>query len=74
MEGTDRRKAAEMKQDGIVREPSESGRKQLSELLALVTEPDSVACEVAWKRWDSVAKPLRSLGVLEEAVVQAAGI
>lgn len=63
-----------MKQNGMIREQASLDRKELSELLASVTGLDSDACEAAWKRWDSVAKPLRSLGVLEEAVVQAAGI
>lgn len=35
---------------------------------------DREAMKKAWKRWDSLAKPLRSLGKLEETVVQTAGI
>ena len=31
-----------------------------------------MAC--AWEKWDNIAKPLRSLGRLEEMVVQLAGI
>lgn len=49
-------------------------RRQLEERLKKITSPDKEAEKEAWKRWDSVAKPLRSLGTLEEAVVQAAGI
>jgi nicotinate-nucleotide--dimethylbenzimidazole phosphoribosyltransferase len=36
--------------------------------------PDVAAMERAKKQWDSVAKPLNSLGKFEEAVVQLAGI
>lgn len=32
------------------------------------------AMEAAKKRWDSIAKPLHSLGMLEDAVIQIAGI
>lgn len=35
---------------------------------------DGRAMELAQKRWDSVAKPLKSLGLLEEAIVKIAGI
>lgn len=36
------------------------------ETLAAIVPPDETAMEAAWKRWDSIAKPLRSLGKLEE--------
>ncbi|HIZ08569.1 MAG TPA: nicotinate-nucleotide--dimethylbenzimidazole phosphoribosyltransferase [Candidatus Eubacterium avistercoris] len=35
---------------------------------------DTKAMEEAWKHWDGIAKPLRSFGKLEKAVVQIAGI
>ena len=35
---------------------------------------DIEAMERARKRWDSVAKPLKSLGLLEDAMIQIAGI
>lgn len=35
---------------------------------------DPKAMEQAQRRWDSVAKPLKSLGLLEEAVIKIAGI
>ena len=44
------------------------------ETLAAIVPPDETAMEAAWKRWDSIAKPLRSLGKLEEMVVRLAGI
>ena len=44
------------------------------ETLAAIVPPDEAAREAAWKRWDSIAKPLRSLGKLEEMVVRLAGI
>lgn len=35
---------------------------------------DRAAMALAEKRWDSIAKPLGSLGLLEKAVIQAAGL
>ena len=35
---------------------------------------DERAVEEAWGRWDSLCKPLRGMGKLEEMVVQLAGI
>lgn len=35
---------------------------------------DGSAMELAEKRWDSVAKPLKSLGLLEEAIIKIAGM
>lgn len=46
----------------------------LEETLLQITPPDAAAMEQAWRRWDSIAKPLRSLGLLEGAVVKLAGM
>ena len=46
----------------------------IQELGISVKEPDKEAMEKAQKQWDSVAKPLHSLGKLEDMVVQLAGI
>ncbi|MEG2204798.1 MAG: nicotinate-nucleotide--dimethylbenzimidazole phosphoribosyltransferase, partial [Oscillospiraceae bacterium] len=46
----------------------------LEQLLGQIIPPDKDAIEAAWRRWDSVAKPLRSLGLFEESVVKLAGI
>ena len=35
---------------------------------------DTAAMEMARRRWDAIAKPLHSLGLLEDAVVRVAGI
>ena len=35
---------------------------------------DQASVEAAWKHWDSLCKPLRGMGRLEEMVVQLAGI
>lgn len=35
---------------------------------------DAKAMEAAWQHWDSLCKPLRAMGMLEEMVVQLAGI
>lgn len=42
--------------------------------LKMITSPDVDAQRRARERWDGVAKPLRSLGLLEEAVVKIAGM
>ena len=46
----------------------------LEETLAAIVPADQAAMDAAWQRWDSIAKPLRSLGLLEEAVVHIAGM
>jgi nicotinate-nucleotide--dimethylbenzimidazole phosphoribosyltransferase len=46
----------------------------VKETIAQIRPLDADAMEAAWKHWDSIAKPLRSLGKLEQVVVQAAGI
>ena len=46
----------------------------LEETLAAIVPADQAAMDAAWQRWDSIAKPLRSLGLLEEAVVRIAGM
>ena len=45
----------------------------LCKLIKAVPEPDAAAREEARKRWDGVAKPLGSLGLLEEALLRIAG-
>ncbi|SHJ58638.1 nicotinate-nucleotide--dimethylbenzimidazole phosphoribosyltransferase [Parasporobacterium paucivorans] len=47
---------------------------KLNEALELIRQPDSKAMDESRKRWDSIAKPLRSLGRMEEAVIKIAGI
>lgn len=46
----------------------------LEETLAAITPLDKKAMETAQKRWDSIAKPLHSLGKLETLLIQIAGI
>ena len=46
----------------------------LDEILDQIELPDEKAINDAWTRWDNIAKPLRSLGKLEAAVAQMAGI
>lgn len=48
--------------------------KELESRLSLITPLDEAAMEEARLRWSQVAKPLFSLGILEKAVVKAAGI
>ncbi len=48
--------------------------KSMKEAMAAIRSLDAGAMEDAWKHWDQIAKPLRSLGKLEQAVVQIAGI
>lgn len=44
------------------------------EALKRIEAPDEIAKMQCMKRWDSIAKPLRSLGKLEEGIIQIAGI
>lgn len=46
----------------------------LEELLEKIPETDRAAMELAGRRWDSIAKPLHSLGLLEDVVIRMAGI
>ena len=46
----------------------------LEETLAQIKPLDKTAMEMAAKRWDSIAKPLHSLGKMEKLVIQIAGI
>ena len=46
----------------------------LEEVVRGIVPADQAAMEQARRRWDSIAKPLGSLGLLEEAVVRMAGI
>ena len=44
------------------------------ERLCKISEPDHMAMELSECKWNSVAKPLKSLGLLEKAVTKIAGI
>lgn len=46
----------------------------LNDMLKQIRPLDEKAMACAWEKWDNIAKPLRSLGRLEEMVVQLAGI
>ena len=46
----------------------------LEEAIAKIRPLDHNAMEIAQKRWDSIAKPLHSLGKLETLLIQIAGI
>lgn len=46
----------------------------LEEAVKKIQAPDERAMEQCRKRWDSIAKPLHSLGKLEDALVKIAGI
>lgn len=46
----------------------------LEEAVAKIKPLDHNAMEIAQKRWDSIAKPLHSLGKLETLLIQIAGI
>ena len=46
----------------------------LDEIRRAICPPDETAMQTARERWDMVAKPLHSLGLLEDAVVKIAGI
>lgn len=46
----------------------------LNEIVMGITPPSQSAMEAAKKRWDSIAKPLNSLGKLETLLIKIAGI
>jgi nicotinate-nucleotide--dimethylbenzimidazole phosphoribosyltransferase len=46
----------------------------LEEAIKTIKPINSQACEAARNKWDNIGKPLRSLGRLEEMVIQLAGI
>jgi len=46
----------------------------LYELIKEIKPADKAAMDAAQKRWDSIAKPLGSLGALEDAIVRIAGM
>lgn len=46
----------------------------LEEAISKIEPLDKNAMELAGKRWDSIAKPLHSLGKMEELVIRIAGI
>ena len=46
----------------------------LEEAKKAIKEPDQQAMELCKRRWDSIAKPLHSLGKLEDNLVKIAGI
>lgn len=48
--------------------------ERLNELLSGIRPADRTAMELAKKRWNSVAKPIGSLGILEEDIIKIAGI
>lgn len=51
-----------------------TAEEQLRQMIAEITPIDETAAEGAWSYWDSLCKPLRGMGQLEEMVVQLAGI
>ena len=44
----------------------------LQNVIDSIKEPDQAAADLARQRWDSVAKPLNSLGALERDLVRIA--
>ncbi len=46
----------------------------ITQAIEAITPLDAPAMRTAQKHWDSIAKPLNSLGLLEKAVIQIAGI
>lgn len=60
--------AGKAKGEGIV------NLERLSNQLNQISEPDKKAASEAKQRWDSVAKPLGSLGLLEDALIRIAAL
>lgn len=49
-------------------------RTRFHQYLSEIRPADSLSMETARKRWNSVAKPIGSLGILEEDIIKIAGI
>lgn len=47
---------------------------KLQEVLQNITPIDQNMCQASREKWDEIGKPLRSLGKLEEMVIQLAGV
>ena len=47
---------------------------KLAELLKTIEPIDEKMCQAAREKWDEIGKPLRSLGRLEDMVIQLAGV
>ena len=60
--------AGKAKGEGIV------NLERLSNQLNQISEPDKKVASEAKQRWDSVAKPLGSLGLLEDALIRIAAL
>ena len=48
--------------------------ERLHSRLSTVRPLNQETMDLAWKRWDNIGKPLRSLGLLEKNLVKIAGI
>ena len=48
--------------------------KELNDILSEITGPDEMAHSACIARWDSLAKPLGSLGLLEGSIARIAGV
>lgn len=46
----------------------------LEQTLEAIQQPDKVAMAACQKRWDSIAKPLHSLGKMEDSLIKIAGM
>lgn len=46
----------------------------LKKVIERIDKSDKISMNEAIRRWDSIAKPLKSLGLLEEAIIKIAGI
>ena len=47
---------------------------KLEEYIGQIRPFNQKAADAAWDWWDSLCKPLRGMGMLEEMIVQLAGI
>lgn len=58
----------------IIAEKENNFEKELQEMLTAIHPADRRVAEIAKKRWDSIAKPLHSLGKLEKDIIRIAGM
>ncbi len=54
--------------------PISENKTTYEEVLKQIQSPDSTAMEICRRRWDSIAKPLHSLGKLEDGLIKIGGM
>ncbi len=67
-------RAASPSQDASGSASASDPEARLSAILSAIPGPDAAAAETARAQWNSIAKPIGSLGMLEDAIVRIAAL